>query len=289
MTDVKREKSAHAETPDENSLENLTLATVDRKSDEEIPREVRDSGDRSITAIEFAGYVIIRNIWSSFLTFRSLEPVLREARTGASDRAAAKLEEPSKDTIVTEMENRGYLRIDARRKQPRGALDHVVILALSGWGKYSHFSPDLRALLGGLDSEPSTRGRLDEVILVVETEFFRKKNLIEVVRKFQEREAGGADLDGAGPVYSVFPYHVFSNVVPTHVSVPRHSIISDDEVKAYLSRERLGPKDVYSIYSNDPPVIWIGGRPGQFVQVERDSETAGVSIVVRYITRAPLA
>lgn len=244
--------------------------------------------DTTATSVEFAANVVVRTIWTAFLKYRNLDPVLREARTGATDGTVRKLEEPSRDTIVTDMEHRGFLRIDARRKQPRGERDHVVILVLSDQGKYSHFSPDLRALLGGLDSEPSTRGRLDEVMLVVEPEFFRKKNLVEVVKKFQEREAGGADLEGAGPVYSVFPYHVFCNVVPERVDVMKHRIITDEEALAYLARERLGPKDIFTMFSNDPPIVWLGGRPGQFAEITRDSETAAVAIVVRYITRAPL-
>jgi DNA-directed RNA polymerase subunit H (RpoH/RPB5) len=242
-----------------------------------------------VTAGEYPAYAVTKILWSAFLPYRGLEPVFREARIGATDAGArapsAKPEEPTRDAIVNEMEHRGLLRIDAKRRSPRGERDHVIILVLAPTGKYAHFSPDLRALLGGLDSEPATRGKLDEVMLVVEPEFFRKKNLVEVVKAFQEREASGADPDGTGPVYNAFPFHVFSNDVPKRKDVPRHRIMSDSEVKAYLDRERLNPKDLFAIYSSDPPIIWLGGRPGQFVEIHRDSETAGAALVVRYITR----
>lgn len=245
-------------------------------------RAFRDGGD-------FPAAVVVRTLWTHFLPYRRLQAVPREARTGVTDRVTATVaEEPTRDVIVTEMEHRGYLRIDARRQTARGALDHVIILVLSADGKYAHFSPDLRALLGGLGSEPATQGRLDEVMIVVEAEFFRKKNLIEVIKKFQEKEAGGADAAGAGPIYNVFPYHVFSNDVPKNGSVVPHSIMTDEEVRKYMTRERLGPKDIFSVSSSDPAVIWLGARPGQFVEVERLSETAATAFAPRYVTKAPL-
>lgn len=238
---------------------------------------------------EFPAYAVVNHLWNAFLKSRGLEPVVREARTGATDQAVAlEAVEPGRDAIVTEMEHRGYVRIDARRRSPRGPRSHVVILVLSHSGKYVHHSPDLRGLLGGLDSEPATRGKLDEIILVVEMEFFRKKNLLEVVRGFQKAEVGGADPDGIGPIYNIFPYHVFSSDLPKQKAVPKHRVMSGAEVSAYLKRERLTVRDLFSIPADDPPVIWIGGRPGQCVEVERDSETAGRAVVVRYIGKPAL-
>ena len=76
--------------------------------------------------------------------------------------------------------------------------------------------------------------------------------------------------------------------MPDHESVPPHRVMSAEEVAALLRDQRKLLRDLATIYANDPPVIWCGGREGQVVEITRMSETAGQAIYYRRIVRAPL-
>ena len=237
---------------------------------------------------EYPPHVVISTIWTGFFRYRGLKPVAQELRPGASDAAPRLPTAPTRDSVVAEMERFGYCRVDAERDVPRGARGHVVILVLARHGKYSHYSPDLKKLLEGVAAEKITQeGRLDELIVVAEDEFFERKLLMEAVRAYQSGASSGPDPEGAAAHYSMYHYHVFALVVPEHVEVPAHRLMSDAEAEAYFRRERLTPQDLIVIYDTDPPVIWLGGRPGQLVEVTRNSETSGVAIAVRRIAKTP--
>jgi DNA-directed RNA polymerase subunit H (RpoH/RPB5) len=229
-----------------------------------------------IQAGEFPAAVVIENIWQEFLPHRRL--------AGAS--VNGKDAKPSRDSIVEEMERFDYLRIDARREAPRGKRDRVAIFVLAPEGKYSHHAPNLTALLKGVDSEKIARnGELDEVMVVAVDEFFQKNNLLRVVREFRAREAKAPDLDGAAPIYNAHPYHVFALVVPRHVSSPKYRILSSGDAEGFLAGQRLEARNILPISADQAPMVWLGARPGQYVEVEKDSETAAVAVIVRLVTR----
>lgn len=239
---------------------------------------------------EYPAYVIVSTLWNGFFRYRHLRPVPQELRTGASDAAPrADVKEPTRDDVVAEMEHFGYFRIDAERETPRGKRSHVVILVLAKDGKYSHYSPDLKKLLEGVASERTTReGLLDELIIVAEEEFFGRKLLLEAVKTYQQGSLDGPDPSGETPFYNVYHYHVFSLIIPEHVEVPQHRIMTDKEAEDYYRRERLTPQDLIVIFETDPPVIWIGARAGQLVEVTRNSETAAKATIARRVAKAPL-
>ena len=229
----------------------------------------------------FTPNVIVRNLCGPFLSYRGLT---------LAPHGLGRNAEPStydEDRIIGDMKTFFYVRINAVRTVPRGGRDWVVILVLGADGKYSHHSPDIRKLLDGIDSErPAKEGRLDEVIVVAEEEFFSKKNLTDVVSEAQQRQAGGADAAGAAPIYSAYPYYNFALVVPEHKSVAPHRVMAADEVAELLRREHLTRNDLPVILANDAPIVWIGGRAGQVVEITRDSQTAGTALYYRRIERA---
>lgn len=192
------------------------------------------------------------------------------------------------DRIIGDIEQFDYLRFDALRETPRGARDWVVVLILGADGKFHH-SPDLRKLLESIESErPAKEGRLDEIIVVAEDSFFSKKNLTDVVRDMQQKQAGGPDFDGAASFYSAYPYYNFAFVVPAHESVPPHRIMCADEVDTLLRRERIVRSDLSAILTTDAAIVWNGGRDGQVVEITRDSQTAGVALSYRRIERGAI-
>ena len=229
----------------------------------------------------FPPNVIIHNIRDHFFPYRGLIPTTRGLARDAEVPAHAV------DDVISDMEQFYYVRLDAVRETPRGGRDWVVILVLGADGKYSLHSPDLRKLLEGIEAErPTKDGRLDEVIVIAEEAFFSKKNLTDIIREAQQRQAGGPDTGGTAPFYSAYPYYNFSLVVPEHTSVAPHRIMGETEVSDFLRREHIVRSDLPRILTNDAPIVWNGGREGQVVEITRDSQTAGTSLYYRRIERA---
>jgi len=227
--------------------------------------------------------VIVRTIINDFFRYRNFVPV---GRGGGTDTEIPVFDD---DRVISDMEQFYYVRIDALRETPRGSRDWVVILILSVNGKYAHHSPDLRKMLEGVLSERSAKeGRLDELIVVAEEEFFKKKNLTDVLREIRRNQVGGPDAEGKTPFFSAYPYYNFALVVPEHKSVPIHRVMDPEEVAEFLQRERMTRNDIPIIFSNDAPIVWNGGREGQVVEITRDSQTAGIAMYYRRIERGGL-
>jgi len=81
----------------------------------------------------------------------------------------------------------------------------------------------------------------------------------------------------------VYPFSVFVVPVPFHEAVPKHTIISQEEFQKQLKGEYIKITDIPHISVRDPPVIWLGGKIGQIVMIERNSQTAAKAIVYRLI------
>lgn len=225
---------------------------------------------------------IVRNLIHAFLPNRKLRLAARGLAPDMTPR------QYTEDEIISDMEMFSCVRIDAARETPRGARDWVVIFVLSGTGKLSAHSPDLRRLLEGVDAEKTAReGRLDELIVVAEDAFFTKKNLTDVIADLKTRAPDNADPTGTGTFYSAYPYANFSYVLPECKSVPPHRLMTDAEVDAILASERLTFRDFGVVFTTDPPIVWNGGREGQLCEITRDSQTAGHAYYYRRIERGP--
>ena len=223
--------------------------------------------------------VIVRTILGDFFPARGLAPAPR----GLGSEAPPVFDD---DRIISDMEKFFYVRLDATRAAPRGARDWVVVLVLSAAGKYSNHSPDLHKLLDAVETErPAKEGRLDELIVVADKVFFGKKNLTDVVRGAQKRQARGGDEKGTAPFFSMYPYHNFALVVPEHHSVPRHRTMTAAEVDAMLTRDRIERASLPVIFTSDAAIVWSGAREGQVVEITRGSQTAGVALYYRRVER----
>jgi DNA-directed RNA polymerase subunit H (RpoH/RPB5) len=180
---------------------------------------------------------------------------------------------PDEQKVLKDMETQGYLRIDAVNTRPRGKRAHVVILVLDETKKYSHNSPELKKLMAIVDNEDISKNNiLDEVILVVGSVFETKKNLLDVVKMYQQREVKGADLTGRSPFYTIIYYRNIKQCIPEHVGVPKHILLTPQETQEFCDQQYKTIKDFPLIPYTDPQILWIGGRPGQMVKIIRDSE-----------------
>lgn len=215
----------------------------------------------------------------SYLVYQHLGPFLESRRLRPA--AGAALGSP-RERFLNELELIGYARVDAVDARDRVTV--LVILALRG--KYTEKGPQLRTLISSLNSEPFAReGRLEEVVVVAPEEVMAKKNMTDVVLDFGEAVRAGSP-DALAGHYSMHSYTVLSVDIPRVRSVPAHELAPPAEVQAYLARERVALADLRRVAASNPPVIWIGARPGQVVRVRSASETAGEAYDYCLVSRA---
>lgn len=71
--------------------------------------------------------------------------------------------------------------------------------------------------------------------------------------------------------------------VSTHFLIPKHELLTKEEATQVLARFNASPSQFPYIQATDAIVKEIGARPGDFVRVTRQSETAGSSTYYRYV------
>ena len=72
-------------------------------------------------------------------------------------------------------------------------------------------------------------------------------------------------------------------LVPDHVYVPKHEIMTIKESKQVLKDFNCMPTELPLIFVNDPAIIGLGVKPGDMIKITRKSPTAGESIYYRYV------
>lgn len=193
-----------------------------------------------------------------------------------------------RDRFLAELEHTGYYRADAK------SADEMVVsvLLLAPSGKYTGSGPELRRLITSLDSEDfAKQKRLDEVIVVAPEDVIAKKNMtdvIDAIRRESAARAAGEETQNQALAghYNMYAYHVLSLDVPRAQCVPEHTIADQEAVATFLEREKIGIADLKRIASSNPPVIWIGARPGQVVRIVAPSETAGEAYDYCLVTKS---
>ena len=72
-------------------------------------------------------------------------------------------------------------------------------------------------------------------------------------------------------------------LVPDHVYVPKHEIMTKKEAEEVLKKFNCKPTEMPLIFSNDPAIIGLGVKPGDMIRITRKSPTAGESTYYRYV------
>jgi len=72
-------------------------------------------------------------------------------------------------------------------------------------------------------------------------------------------------------------------LVPDHVYVPKHEIISKKEGEAVLKKYNCKPTELPLIFVTDPAILGLGVKPGDTIKISRKSPTAGESLYYRYV------
>ena len=211
--------------------------------------------------IDYSSNKIINTIINDFIPYRGL---ITNAKF-------------TKDEILADIKNIGYIKIETITPNPRGARNKVTFLILSINSKYSH-SPELRKLLDIVSNDNT----IDELIIIIEEIFFSKKTLLDIVKEYQKNEIYNV-INGELAIYNAYPYYNFIENIP--IKVFPHRIISFEEIKQNILTEYIKIGDLKVIFTNDPPIIWLGGKDGQVVEIQRDSSTSGIAIDYRRIER----
>ncbi|MCD6592184.1 MAG: DNA-directed RNA polymerase subunit H [Thaumarchaeota archaeon] len=68
-----------------------------------------------------------------------------------------------------------------------------------------------------------------------------------------------------------------------HFLVPKHRILSPEEAKQVLERYKVKPHQLPYILASDPVVKAIGAKPGDIIEIIRDSPTAGKAVYYRLV------
>jgi DNA-directed RNA polymerase I, II, and III subunit RPABC1 len=69
----------------------------------------------------------------------------------------------------------------------------------------------------------------------------------------------------------------------SHVLVPKHELISDEEKKELLKIYKIKDMHVPKIYSTDQIAKYFGAKRGQVFKITRNTETSGESIYYRIV------
>ncbi len=217
----------------------------------------------------YAPSAIVNTIWDHFLPFRGGRPVAVEA----GEIAAAAPAKPTRDQIVTTIEQSHYLRINAASKTG----GRIIFVVVDDESKYAGHVPDLKKLLATVQLDKGIKaGKVDEIIFIAGEALMEKKALVEVVM--------GANVPGVKPTYALRPYHLFYTNIMAHKGMPRAArILAAADRDAFLARERLKLSDNASAPASDPMCVWMGAVAGDCIELELDSENAGLKSQIVHV------
>ncbi len=72
-------------------------------------------------------------------------------------------------------------------------------------------------------------------------------------------------------------------LVPDHIYVPKHEIISKQEAEKVIEKYNCKPTELPLIFVTDPAILGLGIKPGDMIKITRKSPTAGRSLYYRYV------
>ena len=72
-------------------------------------------------------------------------------------------------------------------------------------------------------------------------------------------------------------------LVPDHVYVPKHDIMTKKEAEEVLEKFNCKPTELPLIFVTDPAIMGLGVKPGDMIRISRKSSTAGESLYYRYV------
>ena len=68
-----------------------------------------------------------------------------------------------------------------------------------------------------------------------------------------------------------------------HELIPKHEIMSEDELKTVLKIYNIGKEQLPKIKVDDPVIQEIGAQAGEVLKITRNSQTAGEAFYYRLV------
>ena len=72
-------------------------------------------------------------------------------------------------------------------------------------------------------------------------------------------------------------------LVPNHVYVPKHEIMTKKEAEQVLKEYNCNATELPLIFVTDPAIIGLGVKPGDMIKITRKSGTSGISLYYTYV------
>lgn len=71
-----------------------------------------------------------------------------------------------------------------------------------------------------------------------------------------------------------------------HEFVPRHEILTEEEIEEVLEQYDISLEQLPRILNTDPGALSVRARPGEVLKITRKSETAGEAVAYRLCVEA---
>ena len=72
-------------------------------------------------------------------------------------------------------------------------------------------------------------------------------------------------------------------LVPNHVYVPKHEIMTKKEAEQVLHEYNCNATELPLIFVSDPAIVGLGVKPGDMIKITRKSGTSGTSLYLSLI------
>jgi len=70
-----------------------------------------------------------------------------------------------------------------------------------------------------------------------------------------------------------------------HFLVPKHRVLSPEEAERVLKKYGATPQQLPYIHASDPVAKALGAKPGDIIEIVRDSPTAGKAVYYRLVVK----
>lgn len=219
-----------------------------------------------------------------FLTYRGYTQLIEPLRPSHVKQSDLTGQLTPSAVVKSIFDKLGEWEILATRTGAKGKTEVAVVFLLNVNGKYAKQAQDFRRLIASssqkVDGLAETVGvqpvHVETIVLVPEE--VQKKQHLQMVLKEMNRLPGRT-------LYCMYPFYNFASVIPEVPCVPRHELVPAAVGEAALMLFFLTRSQLARIPVTDPPIIWLGGKPGDFVVIWRPSETAATHVpVLKFIS-----
>ena len=185
---------------------------------------------------------------------------------------------PSPKEFLMSLSTNGHVRIDSI--DPSSGVVSLTIVATDS--EAATKGAEFKKILDGYKSKTVAGVGLDQInniIVIVPDETVKLSN---IEKTFKTAKESSKEL-GYTCKFLMCSYRIFSLDITKAVQVPKHVIMTKEEVLNMTKLQLFSTKELTFILETDPPVIWIGGKPGDVIRITQPSETALEFVTYRLV------